>query len=205
MSYTLEQAQKDLKNISKSEILYYRMIKVASIITRLIDSKTTNIYNKPIVVGGLSVEIYTDSDYTTRDIDFVTSASKELNCILEELGFIKDSRMYLYKPLEIYVDVVSSSLEPLEGYKQINTLQIDEDNYIYVISPEDIIIDRTLDYAYADNEKYINYILINRYDEIDKEYIRKILKREDPETLEIFDEWNKRARDYLNKDKESHN
>lgn len=189
MTYSIQEAKKDLNNISLSESLFKRMVKIASIITKLIDSKTNNLYDKPIIVGGLSVEIYTQSQYTTRDIDFVTSASTVVYDILDELGFVKDSRMYLYEPLEIYVDIADSAIDPLEGYDKINTLKIDDDNYIYVISPEDIVIDRTLDYSYADNERYVNLILLNRFEDMDIDYIRKILKREDFEALSVFNNW----------------
>ena len=35
-----------------------------------------------IITGGLSVEFYTDGQYTTQDIDIITVAEKELNQIL---------------------------------------------------------------------------------------------------------------------------
>ena len=39
--------------------------------------------------GGLSVEFYTDGQYTTQDIDIITVAEKELNQVLLNLDFAK--------------------------------------------------------------------------------------------------------------------
>jgi hypothetical protein len=63
----IEKAKKELLALIGVE-KYRAMIETAAVITELLD--TTN--HKPIIVGGLSVEIYTQSDYSTRDIDFVT-------------------------------------------------------------------------------------------------------------------------------------
>lgn len=62
----IHQAKVELKSL-RDKPKYEAMLKTASIVTQLLEP-----YNiKPIIVGGLSVEIYTQQEYSTRDIDFV--------------------------------------------------------------------------------------------------------------------------------------
>lgn len=117
MNYNIEQAKTDLRNINNDLPLIDKMLKVASIITKVSDDK--NIYNKPIVVGGLSMEIYTGSHYTTQDIDFVTSASIKLKELLLELGFTHESRIYICESLGVAVDIPDTTLEFTESYDRL--------------------------------------------------------------------------------------
>ena len=71
---------------------YESMLKVAGIITLLLEK-----YNiKPIIVGGLSVEIYTQQEYTTRDIDFVSDGYERIQEILLSLDFKKEGKNFYH-------------------------------------------------------------------------------------------------------------
>lgn len=95
MSYSVEQAKYDLSEIDINEPLKERMLKVTSIITKYMEEHTKQISDVPIVVGGLAMEIYTNSEYTTRDIDLVSTASIKLKELLSDLGFKKE-RIYIF-------------------------------------------------------------------------------------------------------------
>ena len=44
---------------------------------------------RPIIVGGQAVELYTFQDYTTLDVDLVSSHNHLVGNILESLGFAR--------------------------------------------------------------------------------------------------------------------
>ncbi len=60
------------------------------IITKLLEPKNI----QPVIVGGLSVEIYTQNDDSTRDIDFVSDGYHIIEDILFSLGFKKEDRHF---------------------------------------------------------------------------------------------------------------
>jgi hypothetical protein len=97
---------------------------------------------RPIVVGGEALEIYTQGRYTTGDIDL--KGSKEaLEAVLEEWGFVKESRVWMSKEYNLYVDWLGGSLdEGAEAERRTNIIAFDEQNEIRVVSIEDLIIDR---------------------------------------------------------------
>ncbi|PCF50180.1 DUF6036 family nucleotidyltransferase [Staphylococcus delphini] len=183
----IQDAKQQLSNINPDETLAIRMYKTAAIITTLMDKLDDHPkkINKPIVVGGLSMELYTSSKYTTNDIDFITSASYELNNILLELGFVRESRIYEYKELGIACDIVGNVLESVESYEKLRKLDVENGTYFYVISPEDIIIDRMLDFKYADNLRYCAILTTNYFSSLDFDYIKRELKV-DKEALSEF-------------------
>lgn len=73
-----------------------RNLRAASIITSICAKKHPRI--KPIVVGGLSMEYYTDGGYSTQDIDFVATGHESMMSALEDLGFIREGRHAYHEP-----------------------------------------------------------------------------------------------------------
>jgi len=63
----LEWGIHELKRVNPEQ-KYKTMLKSVAIVTKLLENEEI----KPIVAGGFSVEIYTDEDYSTRDIDIIT-------------------------------------------------------------------------------------------------------------------------------------
>lgn len=192
MNYSVEQARDDLSKIEITEPLKDRMLKVASVITKYMEEHTEQISDVPIVVGGLAMEIYTNSEYTTRDIDLVSTASIKLKKLLNDLGFKKE-RIYIYEPLKIAVDIVDETLDPLD-YDDINKIELDH-FHIYSISKEGLLYNRALDYTYEDNKVFSVYLIANSPDDIDFEKVKNDLNKVDKDAATAFEEWAELAQD----------
>src|SRR5690625_342763 len=130
-----EEAKRQLSSL-KRENKYETMIKTAGIITKMLEKDNI----KPVIVGGLSVEIYTQSDYTTRDIDFVSDGFHIIENLLLSLDFLKEGRYFYRKDNEVVVEIPDSDLEG--DIEKVIRVDIGNELYVYLISLEDIIIDR---------------------------------------------------------------
>lgn len=171
MNYSIDDAQTDLDVISAEINLYDRMIAVSAVITKLMAEHVKE-SDMPIIVGGLSMEIYTESEYTTHDIDFVTSAFEVIKHKLLALGFECDGRIFQHTRLNVAIDIVDSKLEP-PHYEAITKIEVTDDKYILVQSLENILYDRVLDYGRIDNEQYSIILMSIAYDKIDFDYLKK--------------------------------
>lgn len=163
------------------------MIQVSSIITQCLD--TFDI--KPVIVGGLSVDIYTKGDYATRDIDFVSTGYEKINSVLSELGFIKENRHFYHNDLEVAVEIPSNQLAG--DFDRINKVNISEDNFVYVISLEDIIIDRLKGFVnwQSSEDGYWGFLLLSsNYTSIDITYLKSCTETKAEAT--VLDSWIKK-------------
>lgn len=61
-----------------------------------------------ILVGGSAIEIYTDGEYVSEDVDMVGERAS-LARSLEGWGFIKEGRLWSRRDLELWVDAVGGS------------------------------------------------------------------------------------------------
>jgi len=97
---------------------------------------------RPIVVGGEAVELYTQGRYTTGDIDL--KGNKEvLDEVLAEWGFTKEGRIWASKEYNLYVDWLGGFLdEGAEAERRTNIIALDGENEIRIVSFEDLIVDR---------------------------------------------------------------
>lgn len=149
---------------------YESMIRTASIITKLLEQYEI----KPIVVGGLSVEIYTQNDYATRDIDFILEDFDIMKDILFQLGFKRDTRHFYHSEIEIAIEIPGSKLAG--DYEKVIKVVIDKDDdlYVYLISIEDIILDRlraTVHWKSQEDAKWGFKMLSYNVDDVDLEYL----------------------------------
>jgi len=166
---------------------YHTMIMTAAIITKLLEEEQI----KPIIVGGLSVEIYTDEDYSTRDIDFVVNDWCKIVSLLEKLGFDKFNQNMLHKELEIVIDYNGHKLAG--SMDMVNKVYVDNIKglYVYVISYEDIIMDRLRAYLHwgdDDSKEWGMQMLAIHYDKLDQQYMKEIGKgsENEQETAELI-------------------
>ncbi|WP_208005194.1 hypothetical protein [Macrococcoides caseolyticum] len=147
------------------------MLKVAHIITKVLETEVTQINDKPIIVGGLAMEIYTHSEYTTHDIDFVTTSSIRLSEILLEA-----------------VQIMSEPLDPMR-YEDTQIIEFEDKTRVYCISKEGLLYNRALDYQSLDNRNYSIYLLIQDFDTIDTKQILSDLEKQDIDAFKAFKEW----------------
>lgn len=122
-----------LENLPKHE----KMMEICALLTEYF--KKYNI--KPIIVGGLSVEIYTRNNYSTYDIDLITDGRDKFDTLLtNELGFLKKGRSWYHEELEIAIEIPDNFLE---GNKEkVIHMELENGRSIFVIGIEDIIIHR---------------------------------------------------------------
>ncbi len=115
---------------------FEKMIGTVGILTELLGEN-----QRPVIVGGLAVEIYTRNEYTTVDIDLILSQRDKANEILLQLGFHKQGRHWFHPTLLVSVEIPNFVLEDADPSKILELILPDELK-IYVIGLEDIILDR---------------------------------------------------------------
>lgn len=123
-------------------------MRTAGVITAYVEEK---IGVKLIVVGGLSVEMYTEGDYMTEDIDFVGPNHEAIMACLKDLGYVKleetnknllgGAAMRYHEELKSLVEIPSSRLKDAD-YDRVMTVKTKDGLPIHVIGVEDIIADR---------------------------------------------------------------
>lgn len=168
----IDEAKKQLSSLNRDN-KYEAMIKTAAIITKMLAKHNI----KPIIVGGLSVEIYTQSDYSTRDIDFVSEGFAIIEKLLLSLDFIKEGRIFYREDIEIAVEIPDNHLEG--DMNKVVKVYIEDELYVYLISLEDIIIDRlraTVHWKSEEDGIWGFKLLINNFDTVDISYIESRLE-----------------------------
>lgn len=124
--------------LEKGESHLEVMLKVNALLTEAMSQAGL----RPIVVGGLAVEIYTQGDYTTRDIDWVLSGRDRAGEILEQLGFSKErgERHWFRERGNLAIEIPDSFLAGREDH--ITEIELRSGRKIFVIGIEDLIMDR---------------------------------------------------------------
>jgi|SRR6056297_687419 len=147
-------------------------------------------YPAPIIVGGEAVEIYTNGQYTTGDIDI----KGNLSCIaeiLEHAGFHRNHGVFYHSELDLAIDWLGGNLEQgEEAENRAINIKVREKLYIRVISVEDLIVDRLCAakfWADKESEQWAK-ILWEVKSDLDMGYLLKRASEEDVEdiTKELF-------------------
>ncbi|UNC93533.1 DUF6036 family nucleotidyltransferase [Candidatus Contubernalis alkaliaceticus] len=168
----LEWAIKELKRLNPDD-KYNTMLYAMAIITKLLEVESV----KPIIVGGFSVEIYTDRSYSTRDLDVITNKRNKVIQLLQKIGFKIEGRHLVYNELDLAIEFPDDELAG--SYGKVNKININEtDNlYVYVISYEDIIMDRLRAFLYwneHESKEWGMKVLFRFFDKIDLDYMMNI-------------------------------
>ena len=127
----------------------------------------------PVVVGGEALEIYTQGNYTTGDIDIITKESKKtLLTILKQWGFKEIDRFIVNEDLDIYIDVCGDVYDK----KRTNSIKLNDNTIITLITVEDLIIDRFCSFKFWKIKEDFRWslVLLYNYDKkIDKKYLKE--------------------------------
>lgn len=169
-------SSKNLKNrlarASKEKNEALKQIKIAAVITEAL----SEIDIEPIMVGGAAVTFYTNGEYTTQDIDFVSPSGEDVEEMMKELGFSKLGKDFINKELNIYVEFPGNSLGPTEEYSTIDI----SGTSVKIISIEDLIIDRLCAYKFwKSGIDGVNALRLIELGKIDKERVRERAYQED--------------------------
>lgn len=90
-----------------------------------------------ILVGGALVELLTEGQYVTGDVDLIGPRA-QIESLLVDAGFERSGRLLVDEALGLAVEVVSSSLDPSCRSERIRW----RDHTLHVLSIEDLIVDR---------------------------------------------------------------
>lgn len=149
-----------------------KMMLTAAIITEQLEPLGI----KPIIVGGLSVEIYTMNGYTTYDIDFVLNGYETASQVLEQLEFRKIGKDYVHPVIGVTLEIPSNTLTG--DYDKVTEVPVG-DRKVYVIGIEDIILDRlrsAVHWQSGVDREWGFRMLLMYYEDIDFDYIRSQLQ-----------------------------
>jgi predicted nucleotidyltransferase len=136
----LEKLKKDLASASKEKNDALKRITIAAVITETLASLDI----EPILVGGAAVTFYTNGDYTTEDLDFISPSGAEISDLMAGLGFSKRGKDFINKKLSIYIEFPGEQLGPTERYDIIDVSGIS----VRIISIEDLVVDRLSAYKF---------------------------------------------------------
>ncbi|PGK51790.1 hypothetical protein CN918_28780 [Priestia megaterium] len=168
---------------------FHRMVEFASLVTAYFEKQGI----KPIIVGGLSVEIYTRGEYKTSDIDFVADGYEKFNELLTQLNFIKTGKDWYHTDLELAIEIPGNFLDG--SYDNVYKIRLKNDRYVYVIGIEDIIVHR-LESAYLSNRENPEYnvdyewakrLFLLHHDELNMTYLLEEGKR--TQSLPSIEKW----------------
>ena len=126
-----------------------------------------------VIVGGEALEIYTQGNYTTGDIDIITKESKKtLLTILKQWGFKEIDRFIVNEDMDIYIDVCGDVYDK----KRTNRIKLNDNIIITLITVEDLIIDRFCSFKFWKIKEDFRWglVLLYNYDKkIDKKYLKE--------------------------------
>lgn len=131
----------ELREAAKIDELPARSLEAAAIIEEALDLVDI----QPVVVGGLSVALWTAGDYVTPDIDAVMPTSERGFRVLEELGLKRRGRTWILPDTKIEFEAPGWSLAPAE---EARLVELESGRTLRVISPEDALVWRLREVTY---------------------------------------------------------
>lgn len=177
---TIEEARSFLNQL-KGKSKFHKMIQTTAILTHLFEQEKL----KPIIVGGLAVEIYTRSEYTTLDIDIIFSRRDVADKYLKLLGFEREGRHWYHDELMISVEIPNDTLEDADDERVIELI-LPNDLHVYVIGLEDIILDRLracVHWRSTSDCEWGKRLFLLHQQRLDIDYLQETAQKDQTDTL----------------------
>lgn len=134
-----------------------------------------------ILVGGAAVEMYTNGQFETADMDFTVSDKKKAVALLKQLGFKKKDAVWFNSDLDVIVDI--SGKEYSGDVNKVRLVNIR--NYeLKVAGVEDLIVNRLYSAKWWKSNpqrdlEEATALLIVFSGSIDDDYLSKLAKKND--------------------------
>ena len=126
---------------------------------------------KPILVGGAAVELYTGGAYTTGDLDFVGTVPPLVASALKEAGFDRRGRHWIHEVGEVFIEFPSTGLDIGEDSVVIEV----EDQRVLIVGREALIADRLAAWqAWKSPEDGVNAWLVARGRPLDQQKLKSL-------------------------------
>jgi hypothetical protein len=93
---------------------------------------------RPVLIGGAAVELYTAGAYCTGDLDFAGTVPPAVARFLGGCGFRRSGRHWVHEQGEVFLELPVASLLPREQAIELAAF----DRPVLVVSPEDLLVDR---------------------------------------------------------------
>ena len=151
-----------------------------------------------VLSGGSVVTIYSDNEYQSHDLDFVTAEKmNDLSAVMSSLGFKKQGgRHFAHPSSEWFIEFPSAPLaignEPVRKWAQLETSV----GVIQILTPTQSVMDRLAGfYAWKDKQNFEQAVMVASRHPIDISKIKSWSKTENElEKFEQFVEAVKRRR-----------
>ncbi len=131
-----------------------------------------------IVVGGSAIEFYTVGEYTSGDIDIVSSESDRLKEVLRSWDFQREGRVWIHEALGIVVDFASAPYTWDESRTQLLETPYGP---IRVAALEDLLVKRLVSTKHWERTGDFQHALLlgELYgDRMDWDYVEKMARRQ---------------------------
>lgn len=146
-----------------------------------------------VLVGGACVSIYSNNEYLSYDLDFVTGNTiREIKPILEEIGFKqKSTRHFIRKDCLYYIEFIASPVaigndEAITIFKKLKT----EKGVVVLLSATDCVKDRLAAYYHWNDPQSLEQaVMITKKQKVDLQDIKKWSVKENAK--EKFDKFKK--------------
>ncbi len=110
-----------------------------------------------VLVGGAVVSIYTQNDYESGDLDFISYSNiKEIDKVMVSMGFIRRGKSYLSDLTDLYVEFPSGPIavgdELLDKFNEIREGEL----ALKLFTPTQSIMDRLAAYYFWKDEQSLD-------------------------------------------------
>jgi hypothetical protein len=161
---------KILKNLTIAE--------VASIVSSALEEAGIT----AVLSGGSVVSIYSDNEYESQDLDFISPAEKDkLAEVMDQIGFKKQSKYFAHPDTDYFVEFPASPLmigHEYIPYQDCAVLQVG-DGKISILTPTQCVMDRLAGfYHWFDRQSLDQALMVARRHIIDLRKVKSWSKKE---------------------------